>query len=487
MPNDRQYVLVPRRGIRSTAREERVALGSLPTARSTAAPITSTLTAAGNVRLTVVDSVQEDGAKLVRLDDDAARQLNSPGSPVRALPVVYYDRPDRGVRPTAVRPLAATQSLRVECKSTRGVAVENAEVIVYEVGGRGDYGFTDANGNVSLSVDPNALDHVYVIAPGGYWSFYQRPVPAANPLRIFLDEIVLPYPDAVRTLYPASRFLPAAGVRVGVIDSGVGPHGDLNLTGGANTVTGEPKSQFQDGDQHGTHVAGLIGARGAHLRGLAPGVELRSYRVFGAGAEGASNYSILKAMIYAASDGCDVINLSLGGGPWDPIVEEAIADARNQGMLVVIAAGNGGRKAVSFPAAYAGATAVSAMGIEGTFPKNSLDESSISYPPRATHPGEFIASFSNVGPQIAVTGLGVGVLSTLPGGSYGPMSGTSMAAPVVAGAVASLLSQQPGILAMPRDLSRSNAIERLLQTSCVRRGFPAGIFEGYGLPDPRLV
>ena len=73
-------------------------------------------------------------------------------------------------------------------------------------------------------------------------------------------------------------------------------------------------------------------------------------------------------MILAGEDRCDVINLSVGGGPHDVIVEESIQDARDQGMLVVIAAGNDGRKAVSYPAAYSGATAVSALGHESGFP-----------------------------------------------------------------------------------------------------------------------
>jgi subtilisin len=127
-------------------------------------------------------------------------------------------------------------------------------------------------------------------------------------------------------------------------------------------------------------VAGLIGASGG-LRGVAPGALIHPYRVFPANGDGATNYAILKAMIYAGWAQCDIVNLSLGGGPYDDIVAEAIQDARNQGMLVVIAAGNDGRSAVSYPAAYAGALAVSAMGREGTFPAGSLHEAEVQRPP----------------------------------------------------------------------------------------------------------
>jgi subtilisin len=195
----------------------------------------------------------------------------------------------------------------------------------------------------------------------------------------------------------------------------------------------------------------------------------------------------MKAMIRAQQHDIDVLNLSLGGGPRDRVVEEAITDARLNGMLVVVAAGNNGRQPVSYPAAYRGATAVSAMGRSNCFPAGSWDEADVSRPPDNAHdPDDFIAAFSNVGPQIACTGLGVAVLSTLPNNSFGPMSGTSMAAPMVAGCAASLLSQRPATYNMPRDQARSDAIEKLLQASCATR-FNDPDYEGYGLPDPAKV
>jgi len=309
-------------------------------------------------------------------------------------------------------------------------------------------------------------------------------------VKVEIEPVSLGFTDAVRRYYGKSNFDPATGVTVGVIDSGVGPHVDLNIISKKNTVTGEAANETDDWDGHGTHVAGLIGSNGSPpngLRGIAPNIPIRSYRVFARGAETVTNYAILKAMILAAEDHCDIINLSVGGGPHDVIVEEGIQDARDQGMLVVIAAGNEGRKAVSYPAAHSGATAVSAMGHQGTFPAGSLPEGDIDRPPHGTvDASEFITDFSNVGTQIAVTGLGSGVLSTLPNDKHGPMSGTSMAAPVVAGTAACLLSRDAAILGMDRNQARSNEIEKLLQSTCSRRGF-GRTYEGYGLPDPAMV
>jgi subtilisin len=202
-----------------------------------------------------------------------------------------------------------------------------------------------------------------------------------------------------------------------------------------------------------------------------------------------TNYPVIHALLQAQSDRCDILNLSLettGERRRDEALEEAIADARDHGMIVVVAAGNDNRDAVDYPAAYPGATAVSAMGREGTFPRRALEEMTVSPPKGHKDPKEFIASFSNVGEQISVTALGVGVLSTLPGNDWGSCSGTSMAAPVVAGAAACLLSRNPAIYNMARNSARSDAIEQLLIANCVRRGF-GPTFEGHGMPDPERV
>ena len=124
---------------------------------------------------------------------------------------------------------------------------------------------------------------------------------------------------------------------------------------------------------------------------------------------------------------------------------------------------------------------------EGTYPAGSVDDSAVLRPPTSTiDPKEFIADFSNIGNQVVATGPGVGVLSTLPGNAFGPMSGTSMAAPVVAGTAACLLSRDATTFKMPRNRPRGDAIEALVASACAPRVFGA-IYEGRGLPDPAKI
>lgn len=487
-----EYVLLPRHGLKAAGGDGQRALISAFEAFSGGRAFRSELPGLQDV--VVLDSVSVEGPKLVRLGEFAAAEVNDRRSPLRAIPVTYHERPDPRPRPLQASVAFATVpnvQFHVTDRVT-GNDLADAEIIAFTDFARrvGDSGITGSNGRCTLALNGSVIERLYVYPPPNSWGAFRSSLTIRSPISIALEPVDLSYVDGVRHYYPRTKFDPQTGVTVGVVDTGVGPHGNLNLVGGANTVAGEVATDFEDGGNHGTHVAGLIGADGAGptgLRGMAPGVPIRSYRVFGAGSNGASNYAILKAMIFAAQDGCDIVNLSLGGGPYDAIVEEAIADARSQGMLVVVAAGNDGRGSVNYPAAYPGATAVSAMGREGTFPSGSLDEVSILRPPASSKDQrEFIADFSNVGPQIHVTAPGVGVLSTLPRGAFGPMSGTSMSSPVVAGAAAALLSNDPSIFLMQRDAARSSTIEKLLLANCDRRGFGVK-FEGHGIPDPAQV
>jgi subtilisin len=206
-----------------------------------------------------------------------------------------------------------------------------------------------------------------------------------------------------------------------------------------------------------------------------------SYRVFGRGGPGASNFAIAKAIDAAVADGCDVLNMSLGGGAPDPLTQEAIAAARAAGTIVLAANGNDERAPVSFPASDDLCLAVSAMGHKKTFPVGSEPAGSVAKP-YGKDKNDFVAEFSNVGSDTDITGPGVGVISSVPSG-YGVMSGTSMACPAATGAAARLFAISPELLALPRNQTRSDAMIKAVYAATRVLGF-GPIFEGKGLVLP---
>ncbi|MGW5840027.1 S8 family serine peptidase [Methylorubrum extorquens] len=483
------FVLLPRIGIAAPANSAAaVALNSLPTASSLRAPVRASLPFAQQHQVDVVDSISPGGPKLAIMDVAAALATNTPQSPLRAVPLVEYNLfPAPASGPDA--PAARGTTFVIECLETgSGGPIVGARVDALSDLSRTG-GFTDAAGRVSLTLPVKRIDRLYINPGPTHWGAYRTGIPVADDTVVSVEvRPVLPSDrDYIRTHYNETRFNAKAGLIVGVIDTGIGTHHDLNLKDGVNTVTGEPRDLYDDWMGHGTHVAGLIGARGAAptgVRGMAPGAQLIAYRVFSPATGTATNYAILKAMIFAADHKCDILNLSLSVRTRDEVVEEAVRDAREKGMLVVVAAGNDERKSVAYPAAYPGATAVAALGSESTLPPQSLPLADVSRPPASDRmPDEFIAAFSNFGQEIAAVGPGVGLVSTLPNNTYGMYSGTSMAAPVVAGAAACLLSREPAIVEMDRVRARSDAIERLLLLHCTKRGFGQE-FEGFGMPDP---
>jgi subtilisin len=121
------------------------------------------------------------------------------------------------------------------------------------------------------------------------------------------------------------------------------------------------------------------------------------------------------------------------------------------------------------------------MGRKGTFPQESTETSDIARPFGKVDKEAFVAAFTNMGPQIVLTGPGVGVVSTLPDDLYGPMSGTSMASPAIAGFAAYLLPSQPQILAA-KDQDRSRLLREALCASAKTFDF-GRYYEGFGLPQ----
>ena len=120
------------------------------------------------------------------------------------------------------------------------------------------------------------------------------------------------------------------------------------------------------------------------------------------------------------------------------------------------------------------------MGRKGTFPSSAAAADG-EMAPFGTDKANFVAAFSNVGPEIDLIGPGVAIMSTVPG-SYAEISGTSMACPAVTGAAARAIAGTR-IIKMRRNARRSEAIVKAVLTSAASLGF-GPTFEGHGLPDP---
>lgn len=443
----------------------------------------------------VLDSTRDGLSKLVRLSEEALLDLRALHPGLLIVPEHFY-YPQRlqytienrfrkaGQRPSAFKVVVQNVKTKKPVQGALVVAFTNFATRT------GEQAVTDANGEAKLPAfsGQTNIDQLFIYPKVGYWSFFQRNRILLSGDTFGLQAVKLPYPDVRQFFYPgtgpkAPTLDTGAGIRVGIIDTGVGPHPDLRVTKGKNLVVGENPTDFTDADEHGTHVAGIVAARGGasnRLTGLAPGVSLHAYRVFGSDANrGASTFAIQKAIEEAIADQCDLINMSLGGGPPDKAIEQALTDAFMSGIVAFVATGNDGRQPVSFPASFSLSVAVGAMGRRNTFPRGTTDDLNLVKPPRGTDSLNYVAAFSNVGSEVDFIAPGVAVVSTVPGG-YMPMSGTSMACPVATGVAARLLATQPDLLRMPRNADRSSAMIRFLASKAKALGFGA-TFEGNGL------
>lgn len=497
-----EYILLPTRGLHVPAQQPRIRalMSKMAGARSTRPflSVSEYLLRGLEIRnvpaFDVIDSISEHGPKLVQASQEAALALREHG--LRLAPVITYRTAIKRFAPQPPPGAGAgnTIHITVECKSTKSPVV--GAVVTAFTNFRANEGAeatTDAAGTCDLDVGKSAvtLDRLYVFPPlEGFWGAYQTSVTCSGSIHIPLDPVQGSYTDALAHFYGTASLSDGQGVKIGVIDTGIdNTHSDLkHVTSGENTAKGEPAQLIQDnGTGHGTHVAGIIGGRGTSRRGLAPGAELCSYRAFPKDSFETTNYQILKALIKAVEQDCHLVNLSLTSeGRADETLRSALQDAKDKGVLVIVAAGNESKTQVAYPAFYAFSEglSVSAMGRKGTFPGGSHEESDVGTKFGTPDRDNFVARFTNTG-DVSLIGPGVGIISTVPGG-YGVMSGTSMACPAVTSRIARLLSEDfqknrtQAIIARNPDATRTDAMIKHA-SQAARKVFNDAKAEGDGL------
>lgn len=263
------------------------------------------------------------------------------------------------------------------------------------------------------------------------------------------------------------------GIVIAILDTGIDrDHPDLKnqIIAGRN-FSGGDKEDFNDGNGHGTHVAGTIAAENNQwgVVGVAPKAKLLIGKVLDDSGSG-SYKSIIDGIEWATKwrgenqERVRIISMSLGGTYNDPRMERAILKAVSKGILVVVASGNEGNNLesngeetyeISYPALYNECITVAACDEAGK-----------------------LAEFSNTHLQVDVIAAGVDVLSTYPKSQYAVLSGTSMATPHISGALALIIAT--GERQFKRTLTESEIFALLAKTSC-SLGYEKSS-EGNGLP-----
>ncbi len=380
-----------------------------------------------------------------------------------------------------------------------GGPLPDAEVILYLRSRQGIgslTAFTDGGGKVRFEFGKRWEPAAALVLPAGnHWStVHMGPVDGQQ-----LELPALPALSGGTAWWHDAHCLAGApgagaGIKVGVIDTGVGPHPHLDhVTNAGAFIDGShdptPVAGL-DVDVHGTHVNGTVGARPTGSApgpiGLAAGAELLSARVFPAG-RGANQGDIANAIDHLSRERqADLVNMSLGAPQGSAIEQDAIIDALERGTLSICAAGNSDGP-VEFPAGFPETVAVAALGLEGWAPAGTLaatrrpDEQD-----RFGTEGLFLANFSCFGDPIDVAAPGVGIVAPVPErfglvAPLGALDGTSMASPAACATLAAALAGDATYGGLPRDATRA-ARARTVLAGLGRDIGLADVFQGDGLP-----
>jgi subtilisin family serine protease len=306
-----------------------------------------------------------------------------------------HGTPDRAAAAPARRSARSIRSLR------RGVTARAAQI---------------------SAADPRAAEQwpLQGDEPMGIDSAWRQTTGADATVAIVDSGVDLGHPDLAPNLWTNAGEIPGNGTD----DDNNGYVDDVH---GYDFVDGDGSPQ--DANGHGTHVAGIVGARGGNglgVAGVAWRARLMAVRVLDGEARGTTS-DVAQGIRYAVDNGARIVNLSLAGPMSTPDLEDAVRYAQDRGVLIVVAAGNDGHDLASAPTFPAGYGEDNVLGVAAT-----------------TRDGD-LSGVSDYGPGADLAAPGEEILSTALGGGYEWRTGTSMAAPQVAGALVLLAAARPDL------------------------------------------
>ena len=285
-----------------------------------------------------------------------------------------------------------------------------------------------------------------------------------EPLESFVTDLSNQWHHAEMYTERAWTVSTGKNVVIAVIDTGI----DIDHTSFTGRISSKSYNAYsnsigleyvRDDFGHGTHVSGI--AAGAYeelagVGGIAPNAEIMAIKANRPYLGSFSSDDLYRAINYASENGADIINMSLSrsnrnGASYDALEQQVIANAVANGVTVICASGNNHDNHAGYPAAHPECIAVT-----------------------ATQKGFTFASYSNSGPEIDIAAPGSNIYSSQNNGGYFSQSGTSMAAPNVAGVAALVISLEPSIT--PQQLQNK------LQETATAAGEPGrDDYFGYGI------
>lgn len=338
--------------------------------------------------------------------------------------------------PTASAAAAPAQNQeRIEQKATVSQATDRV-IVKFKAGARANEVAAKHGASVLKSIAHGEYQVLNVPA-GQAEQFVERLSRDADVEQVEVDAILTANRIPNDPYYSYQWHLPKIGANYGwditigttartiaIIDSGVDlNHPDLaaKIVAGYDFVNNDPVADDDHG--HGTHVAGTAAAITNNSTGIAAvdwNAKIMPIKALNAQGSGYTS-DIIESIYFAADHGAHVINMSFGGGAASSSFQSAVNYAWNKGLVLVAAAGNSGVSTKQYPAAYNYVFSVA-----------------------ATDQNDLKTSWSNYGASwVDIAAPGISIFSTTIDG-YTYMSGTSMASPIVAGAVSLAWSKNTG-------------------------------------------